>query len=336
MNKNQVIAIDCGFGDTKIKSIDYQLSIPSMVAEFHPNSFVTNMESNLIENLVIKSNGKAYFVGKSASKFGKVLSTIDKDRTVSEEGINLLLGGLSLVLQDQPSAMINLVVGLPVQHYEGLKDSYLNAIQKLHSLEILGLNGQTLDRKYLSIQEAKVVPQPFGSLMDQILDDNGQLIDKKLAAGKVGIIDIGWNTADLAVFNQLEFISKNSTSFSGMGVFSMFQFLSGELYKALDIEIPPEMLNETVRTGQIKISGKMVDISKYCKSAYQESASVILSKIKSIWRIWELDSILLTGGGSILLNDYLLPELKQAQLVNNPVFGNVNGYRKYGNRVWSK
>lgn len=331
------MAVDVGFGRVKgAASNNRRVNFPSVVGEFRPVRFTSGMEGNdPIEHLAIEYNKKRWFVGESALKQSTPQATVDMERTVSEEGITLLLGAMANLVEQTPQRL-NLVVGLPVMHYGKLKQKYYDAVYDTHFVDILKPSGALLARAILIVEGVKVLPQPLGTLFHVLLNERGELTDTRLATGKIGIIDIGYNTLDLARADSLEFIDPRSTSFSGIGMFSAFQALSNELYKNLGVEIPPERLEPLIRDGEVKIAGRRVEIGEYKKAAFWAASDQILSRVKSVWPDrWELDRILITGGGAVLLGEYLAAEFKQqAQIVSSPVFANVSGYLKFAARAW--
>lgn len=329
------MAIDVGFGGTKgVASNGRRAKFVSVVGDFHPVAFDSGM-NDATSNLVIDYKSKKSFVGESALKQSIPRATVDTDRTVTDEGMTLLAAAMAL-LADGSATNTNMVVGLPVRHFETLKNQYIKQVLTLHAIDLLTLTGGLSERKYVSVEQAKVLPQPFGAFFDLILDDKGKLTQEDLAKGKVGIVDIGYNTLDLARADQLEYINPRSTSFAGQGIFSAFQALSGELYRSLKVEIPPERIEPIARSGRIKVAGKETSIFIQQETAFKEAAAQIISRIKSLWPDrWELDQILLAGGGAILLGKYLQAELgDQAVIAADPAFANVNGYLKFARRVW--
>jgi hypothetical protein len=331
------MAIDVGFGGTKaVASNGRKASFISVVGDFHPVAFVSGM-NDATSNLVIDYNSRKSFVGESALKQSIPRATVDTDRTVTDEGMTLLAAAMAL-LAEGPATNTNMVVGLPVRHYETLKNQYLKQVHAIHAIDLLTPTGGLIERKFVSVEQARVLPQPFGAFFDLILDDKGKLTSESedLANGKVGIVDIGYNTLDLARADQLEYINPRSTSFAGQGIFSAFQALSSELYRSFKVEIPPERIEPIVRSGRIKVAGKETPIFIQQETAFKEAAAQIISRIKSLWPDrWELDRILLAGGGSILLGKYLQAEFsEQAVIAADPAFANVNGYLKFARRVW--
>lgn len=335
-----IAAVDVGFGRTKaVSSFGNFYDFPSLIGKFKPVIFSAGMENSPITSrLAVSINRKDWYVGEAAIKQSTPQNTIDPLRTVSEEGIVLLISALAILAKESPG-LVQLVTGLPVAHYQRLKDRYIAALGGCtYFTNLLAPSGKIESSIMIVIEESKVIPQPMGTYFDVILDDEGQLKDTRLAAGKVGIIDIGYNTLDLARVDELEFVSTRSTSFSGMGIFASFQALSTEIYRNLSLEVPPEKLEPLVKSKEIMVAGKSVSIEELKKSAFQRTAAEIVSRVKSTWPDrWELERILITGGGAVLLSEYLLPEFEgQASLANAAQFANVNGYLKFGKRIWSE
>jgi plasmid segregation protein ParM len=330
------IGIDVGYGRVKGISNTKKVDFPSVIGDFYPVKFITGMESDLTSKLAVEYNYKRKFVGESALKQSIPQSTVDKERTVQEEGLTLLVSALALLTDEKFSDTINLVVGLPVMHYDGLRTKYLTSIKTLHTIRLLSLSGESICKKHLPVQDAKVLPQPFGTLFDRLLNERGEVVNPQLASSKVGIIDIGYNTVDLARSDSLEYINPRSTSFSGLGMFNVFQVLTNEIYKNLGLEIPLEKIEPHFRSGEIKVAGRAVSIEQYKRTALKEAASQIISKVKSIWPDrWELDQIIITGGGAILLGEFLASEFGQQSYISpNSSFANVNGYLKFAQRIW--
>lgn len=332
---NNIHAADIGFGVTKgMASNGKVVEFPSVIGDYHPVPFVSGLGQDIISNLAIETNGKRLFLGKAALKQSKPQATIDKDRTVNEEGIALCLGALAL-LADNITETLNLVVGLPVMHYEGLKAKYVSALKGVHFVNVLSLTGERIYSRNLSIEDVRVLPQPMGTFCDCAFSDNGENANLNMGDQNIGIIDIGYNTADLARIDQFDFVGHLSTSFSGFGIFSAFQILSKEIYRNLGVEIQPEYIEPIVASQEIKIKGRMVPIEPLIQNAMGEMARQIISRTKSCWQDhWNIDKIIISGGGAYLLGKYIIEEFQNAVLAPNPKFANVSGYLKYGKRKW--
>jgi len=332
------VAVDVGFGRVKaINDTGNSVNFPAVVAGFQPLVFSSGLEAE--GSLAIEYQGKKYWVGEAAIRQSTaVRMTTDRARTISEEGMTLLAAGLAQMVE-KDHELTNLVVGLPVKFYSGMKEEYHNLVRDVHKINLLMPGtGEVKTRRLVIAEEARELPQPFGTLFDTILDNSGGLRDKELAAGRVGIIDIGFNTLDLARADSLEYINPASDSFSGQGLFSAFQDLSHGLFRELEIEIPPEKIEPIARNAKITLAGKEHDISKLVDQAFTQAAEGVISRVKSLWpdrERWQFTQVLITGGGGALLSKYIIPLLGvPARIVENPVMANARGYLKFGRRVW--
>lgn len=330
------IAADMGYSTTKgMSSTGKVKEFPSVFGVYHPIKFTTGMEQDPESNLVIGYNQKRNFVGKSALKQSKAQATVDKDRTINDENDLFAVTMINILTPDKIAESINLVVGLPVNHYDLLKEKCISSMQKTHMIESYSLTGELIRRKYITIPAVKVLPQPVGTFFDCLLNEQGEIANSSLASSKVGIIDLGYYTCDLAWIDYLDFISPQSMSFSGIGIFSIYQNLSLEIFRNYGIEIPIEHLEPLVQKGELNISGRQVSIEPLKRKAFEEAAKQIISRVKSHWpNRWNLDQIIIAGGGAILLGEYLTSEFQQAIIASNPRFSNVAGYLKFGTRVW--
>jgi plasmid segregation protein ParM len=330
--------IDVGFGGVKARSAPIKLDYCSVVGEFAPVKFSSGMEgaTDPTQSIAIEYNNKRWYVGPAALKQTTPRATIEQNRTVTEEGQVLLLSALGLLSRESQA---NLVVGLPVMHYSDLKDQYIQQASGTHIFNYLTLTGEIKEKRAISIKNVKVLPQPFGTVFDTILDDEGKPKDKRLAAKNIGVIDIGYNTLDLLRADALQYINKRSTSFSEMGMFSAYRELSNLLFHEFKVEIPPEKLEPIVQRGILSLHGRNHPIEMYKRKAFQATADSIISRIKSIWTdAWQLDTIVLAGGGSIVLGDYLLgnSDFPQMELSSDPLYSNVNGYYKCACVTWGR
>lgn len=331
------MAVDVGFGRVKgVASNGNQVEFPSLIGEFHPVKFSSGMNGDPLSQIAVEYSGKRKFVGEAALRQSTPQNTIDPERTISEEGLLLLVTAMTMLTPNCISETINLVVGLPVMHYEKLKQRYIDAVKRVHVVDRLSMSGELISRAFLSVKEVKVLPQPIGTLFDCLFDGQGEVQDERLAEGKVGIIDVGYNTLDLARVDNLEFISPRSTSYSGLGMFSVFQALSFQIFRSFGVEIPPERIEPIFLSKQIRISGEVKDVSQLVIDACRQTANQTVSRAVSVWPDrWELDAVFLSGGGSIYIGDYIAEQLGQnARKTDTPGFSNVSGYLKFGQRIW--
>src|SRR3546814_14754408 len=66
-----------------------------------------------------------------------------------------------------------------------------------------------------------------------------------------------------------------------------------------------------VSRGSIKIKGKRYDLSGIVQAAFQQLAARIAQEVNRLWADdWDIDAIVISGGGGAVLAQYLQPLLE--------------------------
>jgi len=334
----QLRAIDVGYGAVKAMSDEKRLEFPSVISQFKPVRFTTGMNAKEpLERLCVDYNGNKFFLGDIAFKQGTAQVNMSSSRFTEAEGLALLFAALA-VLAEGNNETVNLITGLPVSDYADKKEAYQKALQGRHEVKLLSPDGKVLEVYRFTVNNVKILPQPAGTFFNRILDKNGNLTDRFLATSNVGILDIGHNTLDLARFDKLDFIDDESESFSDLGLFEAHKALSRELKSALGAEIRPTELEQYVRSGVIPFKGTLQSIIKERKKVYEEQAEKIVSRALNVWRdTWQLTRIFVTGGGASPMGSYMIKHFadpRQVEVCGNSTFTNVDGYLRYGKRIY--
>ena len=335
-----LLAVDVGFGLVKGLSSDgRKVSFRSTIGAFQPVKFSSGMSaSSSGRSVAIEYDGRQIFVGDAALLQSTPEATIDARRTVSFEGMALLMAAFSFLTPGKSTEDVKLVVGLPVLHYARLKNEYIKAAKTIHEFFELSFTGGLRVKKMINVVDVKVLPQPFGACFDLLLNDAGQVKDQHIAEGSIGVIDNGYNTLDLLRVEGLEYLEPRSKSFSEAGAFSVCRDLSEKLYQRFGVELPPEKVEKYLDKDVIVIRGKSELISGLKAECYTNQALNIISRVKSTWPDYPLLGLMpLVGGGIVNISEHLQRELGDAAApVADPVWSNVSGYLKFGKRVWKQ
>ncbi|MTI62240.1 MAG: ParM/StbA family protein [Firmicutes bacterium] len=321
------IGIDIGFGFVKATNGQKQVIFPSVVGEGRNIRYHTGInDSNIMDNLTLQLKGNDYFVGNLANRQSDiVISTLSQNRVNSIENEILFCTALGLL---DPLGGVNIVTGLPVNEYsDRLKVKLLESLKGYHQF---ALNGSSYS---LKVNNCKVIPQPFGTIFDQLLDDQGKILNPDYANITLGIIDIGFRTSDFAVADNLEYVDRMSSS-SNTALSSAYKLIAREINAEYGITKPLYQLDQIIRKESITINGREINLSPLIEKAFRLTAQNIISEVSTLWNIWEIETVLITGGGGITLYDYLLDQINNIMLVRAGQFSNVNGYLKMANRNW--
>jgi plasmid segregation protein ParM len=329
--KTMIRAVDVGFGAVKAISEARQIEYPSAVGTFRPIRFTSGMESqSLIDRLCVEFEGKRCFIGSIAYLQSSPRVTMAADRFTNQEGLALMMSALALLSNGQAET-VKLVSGLPVNEYAGMKDKYCNTLTGKHYLQLIEPDGKENDFFAFTIEVAKILPQPVGTIFDKVLSDSGDFENKNLAGGRLAVLDIGKHTVDLALTDALQFVDRSSVSFNDIGLFDAFKDLSLAL-KDQNYDIPADCLEPYIR-GTKHLSG----VAELKEQAFASQAEKIVSRVINTWPdLWSFKKIFITGGGALLLGDYIASALdsEKVEVCETPTFTNCRGYYKFGKRLW--
>jgi len=324
----KLYGVDIGYGFTKVAGVDrISRVMPSIVGSNEELSYRSDLGDRIkITPLIL--NGHSYLVGEAAKRISRHRYRIF-DSTWAESPYYLLLFVSALMamrIEKLPEDSAAVVTGLPVSHYT---QERVKQIQELlgQADKVRTLSGEAS----MKIEKVKVIPQPFGSYFDLVLNDEGKLKEPEKIRERVGIIDIGFQTTDLALATP-QFVEASSGSLE-VGVRSVADQLSRDLSKSHSITLDTTEAEEVLRHGSMRIFGEIVDLSEMIEIRTREVAEVILSFAHSLWgRGEKLDRLILSGGGANIFRSYF-SGYRNLHVPSDPSLSNVRGYLKLARKT---
>lgn len=321
---NSLSYIDLGYGWTKGIGNNKRFFEPSVVGDARQLMEQQTKDGDLI----YRGDGHSYFVGNLALRQSKIrYNSTGENKAETWTTAVILKTALAKL---SPTGPINTITGLPVDYYMKQKSSMVQLIDGLNStgpytVEIIGQRQQV--RVNPLIAHYKIVPQPFGSAMDYLLDDHGNVARMVEAKRSMLVIDVGYYTLDILELDGME-IGKNSRSPHGLGVDTAYNLLHEFLIEQIGRAPERFEMDRYVLAGEY--AG--YDIRPFVTQAFQALSQQILLEIDSLSSYY--DMYLLTGGCAPLIKDFInLPNLIT---IKDSQFANVRGYEKIGARLWLK
>lgn len=325
----RLYGVDIGFGYTKAMTADKSpVVIPSIVGSPDAPSYRSDIGDRM-KIAPVTLNGHSYLIGEAAKRFSRFHYRVFDSSFTQSPYYLLLFASALLQLDDSPAEPAAVVTGLPVSRYsEEWARELKDLLAKNHKLRTA--SGET----NLNVEKAKVVPQPFGSFFDFKLDSTGRLKDLSRIHDKVAIVDIGFQTTDLALAAP-HFVEEASGSLE-TGVRSVVERVRRDLSRQRSLNLDIAEAEEAVRTKTVKIFGEKADISDLIARSAREVAEEILSYARTLWgRGQKIETLILTGGGTHLFKDYF-KEYPNLHVPHDPALANVRGYLKLARRTkWS-
>lgn len=234
------------------------------------------------------------------------------------------------------------VSGLPVSHYamykEDITKMFLGTTKtgKVHPYEV-EFDRQRSIKGEVFTDEGKFIPQPFGALLDFLLDDNGNFRDKSIASKTIAVIDPGFGTTDVYVVDGMSPVEKHTFSIK-VAMNYAYQIIANRIEEDLGKTIPLYEVEGIVRTGEFRKGGKRLDMKPLIKYAFDATSDKMMSDILNKWKdgIHDIEMILVAGGGGANLFKGIQEHVENVQLLPDPQWAVVNGYYKWGVRTYGK
>jgi len=322
-------ALDLGYNTVKAVGNDRRVSFASAVGTPDKARFSLGESSTAI----VLTSPMHVLVGDSAVTQSRFLNRREDRRWIeSEEWMALFLAAVT-ELTTASRVELDVVTGLPVAYY----DDREKVAARLLGEQRVQREGRTA--QVIVVRNVRVIPQPFGSLLAEVLDDNGKIANATLAKSNVGVIDVGGKTCNLLSVNGLTEIGRETASVN-VGGWSLVRAVRDWLSKnqpGLD-DLRDHQIAQAVQARTIKAYGETVAAFPAMVAAQaDELAGQIIAEASQLWNGGAmLDTILVTGGGALLLGDAIKAHWRHARVVSDPVFGNAQGYYRLSKRVYTK
>jgi plasmid segregation protein ParM len=328
-----VIGMDIGYHATKVITSHTQHSFPSLVgtADLSRFSAASNHASR-----TIAYRDRSYLFGEDAVDLSRLVNRReDRGWIDSDEYQILVRAALSYAVSPTTidSAPISLITGLPLAFYED-KDRLKSQLINIRWLTWRQATRAHHHQVNISPASLRVVPQPFGSLFFMAFEDTGQVVERAILEGQVGIIDIGGKTTNILVASRARDVARASTSVP-VGGWDVVRAVQSELSETCrDANLRDHEVAAAVARGSFNHYGREVDLSTVISDVSSSFCETIVSQASQQWGAGaELDTILLSGGGANLVGDQLKAHFHRhadVRVVPDPQLANAIGYYRYG------
>ncbi|KUO48778.1 MAG: hypothetical protein APF76_18010 [Desulfitibacter sp. BRH_c19] len=328
------IGIDLGYGYVKLIDSVGEIKFPSIVGigrELQYSSSLKFAKENVeTKNIAVKVDKESYFVGELALRQSDIASRSLNLQKVNDNNSKILMLTSVGMLNKWDNESFNIVTGLPINQFSEQRD-WADKLVGHHEVTFVG--DRTEKVKNFSIKKVHIIPQPFGTLYDQMLNNSGGVINKDLADMMIGVIDVGYKTTGFAAINQVELVEHLSFS-NTTALSSAYRMIANYFRKEYGIDKEVFELDEILESGWLKLAGKNQDITYIKNEVYEKIANKIVLDINSLWNYRDFDVIFMTGGGGQALSSFILKNFPNMKLVEGSQHANVRGYQKLANNIF--
>ena len=339
----EVLGIDIGFGFTKATDGKETLIFKSLFGDATDLQFWVDFgDASLSNYFNVTIDGKSYFIGDLAEQQSNVISfTLDQEKLISEfvKVLSLTVAGVFLDEESSINVPINIVSGLPIGYFKHNHKRFNEILTGHHKISYLQPDGGRI-AKEIYINKVRMLPQPLGTILNLLMDDRGKIVNNELAKQKVGVVDIGFRTTDFTIMDRLRYIDRSSRTMD-TGIAKAFAVISNKLREKCGVSVELYRLYKAAELGTIQMKGHGLNFAKIRDQVYSQLAGTIANDIDRVWAgDWDIDTIVLTGGGCMELAKYLQPLISGNVIPTDTSIdarlNNVRGYLKYGKYTWGE
>lgn len=327
-----VKALDDGYGDVKFDSKGVPALIPSFVTTFKEKPQDEFSNKSKLQYVASEIKGRRYVVGDYAMKLDPNIRWAGGENKHADMRFPVLLKTtLGLMSSGKHEVIDTLMMNLPIKYDTPERRKELENIARGTHQVSISYDGVNFVKKTITVEGVEIKKQPFGSLCDVILDDNGDIKDKDIAKGFNVVVDIGARTLNILTLDALEEQPELSVQ-SNDGMYTAYSQIGNYLEKEFDVMIPDGKLPQIIKSKEIKNR----NITPLIDMIYESHANTILATLEKVlinsWGF--VTTIVFTGGGADqeLLRPYLEKGCTRVNTVFLDRYANVRGLRKFGIR----
>lgn len=319
MNNKFLISVDSGKAYTKAvlrneEGIIKKILFPTKVAEINDNLGI-EVTSN---SYSVEYDGKRYLIGDMLSE---ERTNYDYTKHTSEHLLCVYLAITKLLEKSkQPHALakIDLAVNIPLSLYknEAKKKEFEEFIK--NEGKVIGFAVNQVPYSF-SINSVLLLPEAVGPIYREI---------NKYRENRVLVIDIGSLNVSILEFNKLV-PQYDRMVVSTLGVNILRSTLSESLTSSYGITITDDDTEQILREKHLYLFGeKQKDSNKMIVAIMTDHVKRIFNYAKSRKITFANTNVILSGGGAILLKEYLLQEFPSATIVPDAQFANVLSFHQ--------
>ncbi|MBL0714285.1 MAG: ParM/StbA family protein [Desulfosarcina sp.] len=336
-NRIKLIGVELGFGFTKGFDGHRPIIMQSVLADRgRPDDEPGSDRNDQNQGFHILIGDQALFVGRRADcDWRSPRHPHQPDRLFGDYGQRLTLAILAAYTEMENP--LQLVIGLPVSYFQHLRDPFVNRLTGYHKVSWMQADGSRVP-KNIHIHKVHVVPNPMGTYIGLIMDENGQVRDDRFKGRKVVLVDIGFRSTDVIMMDRMRFSSPCSGTID-LGISRSFEAIDRKLRDEAGHGPRFDQLYQGVRMGFIRIDGQTYNLERVREEAFRNLAEELADNIgHMLAAAWDLDRLLLTGGGARELADYIGPLLPgEVSLIENEQdarLNNVQGQLRLARALW--
>lgn len=319
------VGVDDGYRQTKIVTSEGQaVVVPSAVRSGFTLTTLREGEDAGVGGY--ETGGRQFTVDRE----------IDGEDTRFDEyavsDINRVMVNHAMQLAGLSGKRVALATGLPFESFYAAGTNEVNQkliARKIENLqqEVRSLNGQPSP----AIDRHRVTAQGLAAYVDYLTADNGMVREDLDPKAPVAVVDIGGRTTDSVTIYGGGKLDHTKSGTGNIGVADVYEKIAHALKRKFDVShIRLAALELVCRERRVRLRGQTHDVNDIVTSAIQEVGEVIVREVqRRIGDAAEMESVLLVGGGAVLMRDVVAARYPHCKVPDAPEFANARGMMKF-------
>lgn len=338
----ELFALDLGNIQTKIKSSRGEKVLPSKFVEYedlgNQSTSISGSTLKISEYKVAFDEDFSYAWGEDVAKakVKRFIDTIGFENRYSTNEFKLLANfAIGELAKDFPEIKenifhVNIVTGVPTDEFnEKAVKSIMSVLNGDHNITIDNIP------MVIRVNEVKVLPQPVGTVYNELLDLEGYIKNEEYENETVSVIDCGGGTILIDTLNNMNLAETGRTQ-EEEGAHSLYDSIIKDCSKE-QIYLNKNDIEKILREQNKEYffqpnKNESYDITNTVNKAIKKYTRNLLNIVSSTLKgTSHIDTMIFTGGGANIINkDEVLNRFERAIFIKDSETANVNGFYKFG------
>jgi plasmid segregation protein ParM len=361
MNTSRITAIDVG--NDCVKALfgkpAYELYIPNVMArdtEDRPIIGIEDLNEKdpldgihiRVHSPALKENNVIYRVGNLATKSDNA-TELDPGSSKSEEDQTLVMLFATLALDaareheagnfkkvnNVIDANYTMGTGLPIREVKEGKDVGYRSqlLSSVHQVEFLVTPKYQGIKVNIKFDQIKVYPEGFAAYINLVMDNDLNIINRKLIDKSILIQDIGGLSTDVAVIKNRNVDDDKAQGFN-IGVSEALEAIREEIRSKHGVELDSrrdvvEIITRKNDRNHIMVKGSRTSVHDITDRILLELAKKQYRHLRNVWqKNSQTEICYFVGGGSMVLKEYI-------KALNNGLDGyNIEFFEDEKESIW--
>jgi plasmid segregation protein ParM len=335
MNRQpKLLGLDIGFGFTKCLDGEHTVIFPSSMRRGFPSPDSAGHPAE--GGYDIAAPDGDYRVGDDTVSLSLLEDFARRpERLLDTFGKHLALTAIAAFSEQECS--LHVTVGLPLSLTPRWKTPLAEHLTGYHKIGIYQPDGSCV-RKNIHIRKVRIVPHPLGTFATLIMNARGYLRASPYRESKLALVDIGFRTTDVMVMTAARSGNRGSGTIE-MGMADGIEAIAAKLDQTSSSLPDLQGLLSAIRRGFIRIADQEYNLRPLREATYRWLATALADRINAFLREdWDLENVLLTGGGAADLAENLAPlidgEVVLIEHHQDPRLINADGQLRLARHHW--